>query len=102
MFSVTIGCASGCSLPHYFCIFDSGVKIRKQCLLSFFMINYYYCLDGTRSEYSGHATPSLEEYLPLDEQLLPPPTPFIWVILGIFGEYRVHIIYRSSSTDFII
>jgi hypothetical protein len=61
------------SVSHYFHLFDNGVKVRKQCLLSFFMLNCYYCLDGTRSGYFGHATPTLEEYLPLDEQLTPPP-----------------------------
>jgi DDE superfamily endonuclease len=61
------------SVSHYFHLFDSGVKVRKQCLISFFMLNCYYCLDGTRSGYFGHATPTLEEYLPLDEILLPPP-----------------------------
>jgi hypothetical protein len=61
------------SLSHYFHLFDCGVKVQKQCLLSFFMLYCYYCLDGTRSGYFGHATPMLEEYLPLDEQLLPPP-----------------------------
>jgi hypothetical protein len=61
------------SLSHYFHLFDCGVKVLKQCLLSFFMLNCYYCLDGTRLGYFGHATPMLEEYLPLDEQLLPPP-----------------------------
>jgi hypothetical protein len=60
-------------VPHYFHLFDRGVKVRKQCLLSFLMLNCYYCLDGTRTGYFGHATPTLEEYLPLDEQLLPPP-----------------------------
>ena len=49
------------------------------------MLNCYYCLDGTRSGYFGHATPTLEEYLPLDEQLTPPPavqlgdTIYFWV-----------------------
>jgi hypothetical protein len=37
------------------------------------MLNCYYCLDGTRPGYFGHAMPMLEEYLPLEEVLLPPP-----------------------------
>ncbi len=61
-------------VPHSFYLFDRGVKVQKQCLLSFLMLNYYYCLDGTRLGYFGHATPMLEDYLPLDEQLLPPST----------------------------
>ncbi len=71
-----------------FSSFDSGVKVQRQCLLSFFMLNYYYCLDGTRSGYFRHATPALEEYLPLDEELLPPPavklgdTWDFWIVQG--------------------
>jgi hypothetical protein len=71
---------------HYFHLFDCGVKVRKQCLLSFFVLNCYYCLDGTRSGYFGHATPTLEEYLPLDELLLTPPA----VDLGDTWDFRVH------------
>jgi hypothetical protein len=37
------------------------------------MLNCHYCLDGTRSRFFGHTTPTLKEYLPLDEQLFPPP-----------------------------
>ena len=55
------------SVPHYLLLFNQGVKVRRECLLSFFMLNCHYCLDGTRSR------PTLKEYLPLDEQLFPPP-----------------------------
>jgi hypothetical protein len=61
------------SMPHSLRIFSDGEKIRKQCLLSFFMLNCYYCLDGTRAAYFGHHVPSLAEYLPLDEVMHPPP-----------------------------
>jgi hypothetical protein len=60
-------------VPHYFHLFDRRVKVQMQCLLSFLMLNCYYCLGETRSGYFGHATPKFEEYLPSDEQLLPPP-----------------------------
>ena len=61
------------SVPHYLRLFNQGVQVRRECLLSFFMLNCHYCLDGTRSRYFGHAAPTLEEYLPLDEILIPPP-----------------------------
>jgi hypothetical protein len=61
------------SVPHYLCLFNQGVKVRRECLVSFFMLNCHYCLDGTRSQYFGQAAPTLEEYLPLDEHLIPPP-----------------------------
>jgi hypothetical protein len=37
------------------------------------MLNRHYFLDGTRSQYFGHAAPTLEEYLPLNKHLIPPP-----------------------------
>jgi len=61
------------SVPHSLRLFNNGVKVRRECLISFFMLNCHYCLDGTRSRYFGHAAPTLEEYLPLDEHLNPPP-----------------------------
>jgi hypothetical protein len=61
------------SVPHSLRLFNNGVKVRRECLISFFMLNCHYCLDGTRSRYFGHASPTLEEYLPLDEHLNPPP-----------------------------
>ncbi len=48
-------------VPHYFHLFDREVKVQMQCLPSFLMSNCYYCLDGTRSGYFGHATPTLKE-----------------------------------------
>jgi hypothetical protein len=45
----------------------------KGMFLIIFMQNCHYCLDGTRSQYFGYVAPTLEEYLPLDEHLLPPP-----------------------------
>jgi hypothetical protein len=61
------------SVPLYLRLFNQGVKVQRECLASFFMLNCHYCLDGTRLRYYGHPAPTLEEYLPLDEHLLPPP-----------------------------
>ena len=61
------------SVPHYLRLFNQGVMVRRECLASFFMLNCQYCLDGTRSRYFGHAAPTIEEYLPLNERLHPPP-----------------------------
>jgi hypothetical protein len=61
------------SVPHYLCLFKQGVKVWRECLLSFFLLNWHYCVDGTRSRYFGHAAPTLEEYIPLNEHLTPPP-----------------------------
>ena len=61
------------SMPHTLRIYSGGEKVRKLCVLSFFMLNIYYCLDGTRAAYFGHHVPTLAEYLPLHEILHPPP-----------------------------
>jgi hypothetical protein len=75
------------SVPNYHRLFNQGVKVRKECLLSFFILNCHYCLDGTRSRYFGHAPPTLEEYLPLDEELRPPPA----VDLGYVWDFHATV-----------
>ena len=60
-------------IPHRLHLFNQGVTIRRECLLSFFVLNCYYCSDGTRGGYFQCIPPSLQEYLPLDEVLEPPP-----------------------------
>jgi len=47
--------------------------VRRMCLVSFFVLNCYYCLHGTQSRYFGQIPPTLEEYIPLDEEINPPP-----------------------------
>ena len=71
------------SVPHYLHLFNSGVKVRRMSLVSFFVLNCFYCIDGTRCRYFGQVPPSLEDYLPLDEVLLPPPA----VNLGTVWDY---------------
>ena len=61
------------SVPSYLRLFHRGVMIRRMCLVSFFMLNSYYCIGGSRCRYFGHIPPTLEEYIPLDEVLQPPP-----------------------------
>ena len=70
--------------PHTPEVTRSGVKIRRMCLVSFFILNCYYCIRGTRCEYFGQIPPTLEEYIPLGEVLLPPPA----VDLGDVWEYN--------------
>jgi hypothetical protein len=53
-------------------LFYQSVTIQRECLLSFFMLNCYYCIDGMRGSYFKCTPPSLQEYLPLDEVLEPP------------------------------
>jgi len=70
-------------VPHRLHLFNRGVKVRRMCLVSFFILNSFYCLDGTRCCYFGHIPPTLEDYLPLDEVLSPPPA----VNLGAVWDY---------------
>ena len=71
------------AVPHYLSLFNNGVKVRRMCLVSFFVLNCYYCICGTRCRYFGHIPPTLEDYLPLDEVLHPPPA----VNLGNVWDY---------------
>ena len=32
------------SVPHSFWLFNNGVKVQRECLISFFMLNCHYCL----------------------------------------------------------
>jgi len=61
-----------------------GVKVRRMFLSSFFVQNCLYCLNGRRCRWFGQIPPTLSEYLPLDEQLAPPPA----VDLGDVWEFR--------------
>ena len=69
--------------PHTLHLFNQGVKVRRMFLVSFFLQNCYYCLQGTRCRYFGREPPTIDEYLPLDEVLQPPPA----VDLGDVWEY---------------
>jgi len=52
-------------------------------LVSFFVLDCYFCLHGTQSQYFGQIPPTLEDYIPLDELLQPPPA----VRLGEVWDY---------------
>ena len=71
------------SVPHRLHLFNRGEKIRRMTLVSFFILNCYYSINGTRSRYFGHMAPTLEEYIPLWEVLHPPPA----VNLGPIWDY---------------
>lgn len=57
--------------PQLLMLFSSGVKVRKICLISWFILNCYYCFNGTRCEYFGQISPTLDNYIPLGEQIDP-------------------------------
>ena len=61
------------NVPQHFRLFNHGVKVRRLTLVSFFVLNSYYCLQGTRCQFFGHIAPTLAVYLPLNEVLQPPP-----------------------------
>lgn len=52
---------------------NNGVDVRRMSLVSFFVLNCYYCLQGTRAQFFGMLPPTLEVYLPLNEMMQPPP-----------------------------
>ena len=65
-------------MPRYLRLYKKGRSVRRLATTSFFLLNCYYCLHGTRSRYFGQIAPTLDEYLPLDEVIEPPPA----VVLG--------------------
>ena len=70
-------------VPHYLRLMVQGPQVRKLALNSFFIQNCFSCLNGTRSRYFGQLPPTLEEYIPLEEILEPPPA----VDLGNIWEF---------------
>jgi hypothetical protein len=72
------------SVPHYLHLFNRGVKVRRMFLVSFFILNCYYCIDGMHCMFFGQVPPTLEDYLPPNELLLPPPA----VNLGEVWDYQ--------------
>lgn len=65
-------------------LFRRGKYIRKLSLMSFFVLNCYYCLNNSRSNFFRLSSLSINEYLPLDENLIPPPV----VNLGEVYDYH--------------
>ena len=60
-------------LPQYLHLFNQGVKIRRMFLVTFFMQNCFNCINGGACSYFNCIPPTLEEYIPLEEDLPPPP-----------------------------
>ena len=71
-------------VPRFLHLYNNGIKVRRLSLVSFFTLNCFYCLGGTQARYFGQIPPTLEEYLPLDETLQPPPA----VRLGDVWDYN--------------
>ena len=64
-------------------LFWQGVKVRRMSLGSFFVLNCYYCINGTRCQFLGHIPLTLDDYIPYNEVLRPPPI----VQLGDMWDY---------------
>ena len=61
------------AIPRYLMVYKKGVQVRRLCVVSFFIQNCYYCLQGNQSRVFGHTAPALQDYIPLGEILRPPP-----------------------------
>jgi hypothetical protein len=59
------------SIPNRLKLLLSGRYVSKMILMSFFLLNCFTCFNEVG--YFHVRPPTLEEYLPLDEVLLPPP-----------------------------
>jgi hypothetical protein len=60
-------------VPDRLRLVKGGVEVKREFLVSCFILNCYYCIGGTRCRYLGQISPTLDDYLPLDEELAPPP-----------------------------
>jgi hypothetical protein len=69
---------------NYFRLFYTGEHVMKMVFSSFFLLNCFYSLNGTRSLYFGMEPCTLEQYIPLDEDLEEAPL----VDLGTVYEYQ--------------
>ena len=48
-------------VPDRLRLWTDGVKTRRMSLGSFFVLNCYYCLNGTHSQFFSQSPPALEE-----------------------------------------
>ena len=60
-------------VPRYLRLYVKGVRVRRLCVTSFFVQNCYYCIQGTWARYFGQIAPTLDDYIPLSEEIPPPP-----------------------------
>ena len=70
-------------VPRYLRLYRNGRQVRRLYTISFFIQNCYLCEQGTRCRFFGQVPPTLEDYIPLDEVLIPPPA----VDLGDTWQY---------------
>ena len=68
---------------HRLRLYEAGEFVRQLIVVCFFVLNCYACLNRSRTRTFGVDTPSLEAYLPLDEELDGPPV----VDLGQLNDY---------------
>ena len=54
-------------VPQQLMLYKKGVQMRRLIVTSFFVQNCYYCLQCTHSRFFGYATPTIDDYIPLDE-----------------------------------
>ncbi len=84
------------SIPHYLHLFSNGVKVQQMCLVLFLILNCHYCIDGAKSTFFRYVAPTLEDYLPLDEELMLP----LAVNLGsVWGYVMALLSYMHKSTS---
>ena len=81
---ITKICSNFFEVPRYLRMYRSEEQVRCLAMVSFFIQNCYYCIRGTRSRVFGQVPPMLEDYIPLDEVLVPPPA----VDLGQVWDYN--------------
>ena len=69
---------------HRLRLFENGVFIRQLIVVCFFVYNCRQCFSQSRTRLFNVNAPTIEAYLPLDEELEDPPT----VDLGELNDYH--------------
>ncbi len=60
------------TLFRRFQLLQNGIKVSQLMINSFFLLNCYTCMNKSPSNFTSW-TPTLEEYIPLEESLEPAP-----------------------------
>jgi DDE superfamily endonuclease len=75
------------STPELLSLFMNGEHVHNLTVVSFFVLNCYFCLNQSASATFGVQAPTLDQYIPLSENLAPAPFVEDWE-LGEIYDYN--------------
>ena len=74
------------SIPHRFKLLVHGVEVHIMILNSFFSLNCYVCFNESPNNFDLRP-PTIEEYLPVNEVLVPAPFVSDELLGGVYNYY---------------